>query len=46
VTVLGEEDRNIPLSAELNDILDISQDGLDHSMKEVLDIDDKEGGMP
>jgi hypothetical protein len=46
VTVLGEEDRNILLSAELNDILDISQDGLDHSMEEVLDIDDKEGGMP
>jgi hypothetical protein len=46
VTVLGEDDRDIPLSTGLNDILNIFQDGLDNSMEEVLDIDDKEGSMP
>ena len=45
VTMLCENDRNILLSPELNDVLDIPQDRSDHSMKKVLDIDHKEGGM-
>jgi len=44
VAMLCEDDRNILLSAELNDVLYIPQDRSDNSMKKVLDIDDKEGG--